>query len=101
MVRSKLGPSAYLVLGFVARLGPTTPYDLKRAVSRSVAYFWDFPHSQLYVEPERLAGLGLLSEYQEQHGRRRRLFTITAAGREELRRWLESPTREQPEVRDL
>jgi DNA-binding PadR family transcriptional regulator len=56
------------VLGFVARLGPSTPYDLKRAVSQSVAYFWDFPHSQLYVEPERLAGLGLLSEEQEEHG---------------------------------
>jgi PadR family transcriptional regulator AphA len=97
----KLGPSAYLVLGFVAELGPSTPYDLKRAVSKSIAYFWDFPHSQLYVEPGRLASLGLLSEYQEQHGRRRRLFSITDAGRGELRRWLESPTREHPEVRDL
>lgn len=97
----KLGPSAYLVLGFVAELGPSTPYDLKRAVSKSIAYFWDFPHSQLYVEPGRLAGMGLLSEYQEPHGRRRRLFSITDAGREELQRWLEEPAREQPEVRDL
>jgi DNA-binding PadR family transcriptional regulator len=97
----KLGPSAYLVLGFIAELGPSTPYDLKRAVSQSIAYFWDFPHSQLYVEPGRLASLGLLSEFQEQHGRRRRLFSITDAGREELQRWLEAPTNEHPEVRDL
>ena len=101
MVRSKLGPSAYLVLGFIAELGPSTPYDLKRAVSKSIAYFWDFPHSQLYVEPGRLASMGLLSEYQEPHGRRRRLFTITETGREELQRWLDEPTREHPEVRDL
>ena len=101
MVQGKLGPSAYLVLGFIAELGPSTPYDLKRAVSKSIAYFWDFPHSQLYVEPGRLAGMGLLSEYQEPHGRRRRLFTITEAGREELQRWLEAPTQEHPEVRDL
>src|SRR2546430_109560 len=101
MVRSKLGPSAYLVLGYIAKLGPSTPYDLKRAVSRSIAYFWDFPHSQLYVEPGRLAGLGLLSEYQEPGGRRRRLFSITEAGHKELQRWLESPTPEPTEVRDL
>lgn len=99
--RAKLGPNAYLVLGFIAELGPSTPYDLKRAVSKSIAYFWDFPHSQLYVEPGRLASLGLLSEYQEPHGRRRRLFTITDAARKELQRWLEEPTNEHPEVRDL
>ncbi|WP_156869887.1 PadR family transcriptional regulator [Sporichthya polymorpha] len=99
--KARLGPSAYLVLGFIAELGPSTPYDLKRAVARSIAYFWSFPHSQLYVEPERLAKLGLLSEEQEEHGRRRRLFSITDAGREALREWLESPSATQTETRDL
>lgn len=98
---ARLGPSAYLVLGFIAELGPSTPYDLKRAVAKSIAYFWSFPHSQLYVEPERLAKLGLLSEEQEDHGRRRRLFSITAAGREALREWLEAPSVVQTETRDL
>lgn len=98
---ARLGPSSYLVLGFIAELGPSTPYDLKRAVARSVAYFWDFPHSQLYVEPERLAKLGLLVEEQEEHGRRRRVFSITDAGRDALREWLEAPSDAQTEVRDL
>ncbi len=98
---ARLGPSAYLVLGFIAELGPSTPYDLKRAVAKSIAYFWTFPHSQLYVEPERLAKLGLLSEEQEDHGRRRRLFSITAAGREALQEWLEAPSVVQTETRDL
>ena len=98
---ARLGPSAYLVLGFIAELGPSTPYDLKRAVARSIAYFWAFPHSQLYVEPERLAKLGLLSEEQEEHGRRRRLFSITEAGRAALREWLEAPSNQQTETRDL
>ena len=49
----------------------------------------------------RRARLGLLTENQEENGRRRRLFSITDAGREELRHWLESPSREQTEVRDL
>jgi len=98
---ARLGPSAYLVLGFIAELGPSTPYDLKRAVAKSIAYFWSFPHSQLYVEPERLAKLGLLSEEQEEHGRPRRLFSITDAGRDALREWLEAPTTTQTETRDL
>jgi DNA-binding PadR family transcriptional regulator len=98
---ARLGPSAYLVLGFVAEIGPCTPYDLKRAVAKSIAYFWDFPHSQLYVEPGRLAGLGLLDEVQEDHGRRRRLFSITDAGRAALREWLEAPSSTQTETRDL
>jgi PadR family transcriptional regulator AphA len=98
---ARLGPSAYLVLGFIAELGPSTPYDLKRAVAKSIAYFWSFPHSQLYVEPERLAKLGLLSEEQEDRGRRRRLFSITEAGREALKEWLEAPSVVQTETRDL
>lgn len=97
----ELSPSAFLVLGYIARRGPMTPYDLKRAVSRSIAYFWDFPHSQLYVEPERLARLGLLTEEREDHGRRRRVFSITEKGREALDAWLRAPIDEQPEVRDL
>src|SRR4051794_24186616 len=98
---ARLGPSAYLVLGFIAELGPSTPYDLKRAVAKSIAHFWSFPHSQLYVEPERLAKLGLLSEEQEDHGRRRRLFSITDAGRAALKEWLEAPSVVQTETRDL
>lgn len=97
----RLGPSAYLVLGFIAELGPSTPYDLKRAVARSISYFWAFPHSQLYIEPERLASLGLLTEVQEDHGRRRRMFTITDTGCAALREWLEAPSTQQTETRDL
>jgi DNA-binding PadR family transcriptional regulator len=98
---TRLGPSSYLVLAFIAELGPSTPYDLKRAVAKSIAYFWSFPHSQLYVEPERLAKLGLLSEEQEDHGRRRRLFSITDAGRDALREWFETPSATHTETRDL
>ena len=49
----RLGPTSYLVLGMVAVRGPSTPYELKRAVARSVGYFWPFPHAQFYAEPAR------------------------------------------------
>jgi len=97
----RLGPTSYLVLGMVALRGPSTPYEVKRAVSRSVGYFWPFPHAQIYAEPERLAGAGLLTEEREAEGRRRRTYTITDAGLAALRAWLREPTTGPMEIRDL
>ena len=96
-----LTPTSYLVLGLVARQGACTSYDMKVMVSRSIGYFWTFPHSQLYAEPARLAELGLLSEEQETTGRKRRTYTLTEPGRDALRDWLAEPTDEPTEIRDL
>jgi PadR family transcriptional regulator AphA len=97
----RLGATSYLVLGMVALRGPSTPYELKRAVGRSVGRFWPFPHAQFYTEPARLAAAGLLNEFQEPVGRRRRTYTITDSGREAVRRWLKEPSIDPMEVRDL
>lgn len=94
-----LGTASYIVLGLLAEFGPGTSYDLNRWAERPLGYFWSFPRSQLYAEPQRLAALGLLSETQEMSGRRRRTFSITQAGRETLRTWLDQPA-EAPELRD-
>ena len=101
MSSSQLTPVSYLLLGLVERLGPATPYALKQKVAESVGYFWTFSHSQIYAEAADLAGSGLLAADQEETGRRRRSYTITAAGRKALRTWLREPTEVQPEVRDL
>jgi hypothetical protein len=37
----------------------------------------------------------------EGHGRRRKLYSLTDAGRDVLRQWFDSPVHEQHEVRDL
>jgi PadR family transcriptional regulator, regulatory protein AphA len=97
----RLGPTSYLVLGVVATLGPSTSYDLKRYVRLSVGNFWPFPHTQLYAEPARLAEAGLLEETREETGRRRRHYTITAAGRRRLAEWLSEPVSTPTEYRDL
>jgi DNA-binding PadR family transcriptional regulator len=97
----RLGPVSYLVLGLISYRGPSTPYQLKRAVGRSVGYFWPFPHTQLYEEPDRLARAGLLIEEREESGRRRRTYAITDAGREALASWLREPTTGVIELRDL
>jgi PadR family transcriptional regulator AphA len=100
MSTEPLTPTSYLVLGLVAREGPSTPYALKRHVAATLGHFWSFPHSLLYGEPARLAGLGLLCEQREADGRRRRIFSITAAGRAALQAWLSRPSREPTELRD-
>jgi PadR family transcriptional regulator, regulatory protein AphA len=98
--RSGLTASSYVVLGMLATYGPATPYDLKRWVDASVSYFWSVPRAQLYVEPERLAKRGLVTEDREESGRRRRVYRITEAGREALREWLRASDPETVQLRD-
>ena len=95
-----LSASSYVVLGLLEVYGPGTPYDLKRWVDGSIGYFWTFPRAQLYVEPPRLATMGLLQETREAEGRRRRVYEVTEAGRVVLRAWLAEPGTGITEIRD-
>lgn len=97
----RLSATSYVVLGMIAMRGASTSYDLKRSISRSVGYFWNFPHAQLYSEPKRLVEAGLLEMQQEDFGRRRKTFTITDEGRAALRQWLAEPVKEHFELRDV
>jgi PadR family transcriptional regulator, regulatory protein AphA len=97
----RLTPTSYIVLGLLDRLGPSTPYELKQAHALGIGNFWTVQHAQFYSEPERLAEAGLLTEQREEGGRRRRRYSITAAGRRALRQWLATPTAELTvELRD-
>ena len=96
----RLSPTSFVVLGLIGLRGPSTPYELKRAAGRSVAYFWSFPHSQLYSEPERLAKAGLLAEERESGGRNRKTYRLTDEGRRVLTEWTINPTHDPLELRD-
>ncbi len=100
MSTERLTPTSYLVLGLLAREGPSTPYALERHVAATLGNFWSFPHTLLYSEPPRLEALGLLTETRESEGRRRRMFAITPAGLEALEAWLERPASVPTELRD-
>lgn len=100
-MKNALHPSSYIVLGLVERLGDATSYDLKNWADGSIGYFWTFSRASLYKEPARLVGLGLLSERQEETGRRRRLYAITPTGRTALSDWLATPDDQATEIRDL
>jgi DNA-binding PadR family transcriptional regulator len=101
MSSNRLSPTSYLVLGLLAREGPSTPYELERHVRATLGNFWSFPHTLLYSEPPRLAALGLVSETRETEGRRRRVFTVTPAGVSALSSWFDRPSSAPTELRDL
>ena len=100
MSPERLTPTSYLVLGLLAREGPSTPYDLEQHVRATLGNFWSFPHTLLYSEPPRLAALGLVTEIREAEGRHRRIFEITPAGRSALGSWLDRPSDAPAELRD-
>jgi DNA-binding PadR family transcriptional regulator len=97
----RLTETSYIVLGLLEQAEPATPYDLKQLAQLSTNSFWSVPHTQLYTECARLAAEGLLDESQEQTGRRRRTYRLTAHGRQLLHAWREEPTAELYELRDI
>ncbi len=101
MSNDRLTHTSYLVLGLLAREGPSTPYELEQHVRVTLGNFWSFPHTLLYTEPPRLAALELVTETRETLGRRRRVFTITEAGESALGAWLDRPSTAATELRDL
>ena len=98
----RLTPTSYIVLGLLTQAEEATPYELKAMVAAGIGNLWSLQHTQLYAEPERLAQAGYLTETREDGGRRRKLYSITPAGRDAFRTWLSTePASELPELRDL
>lgn len=100
MSSTRLTETSFIVLGLLEEIEPATPYDLKQMAQFSTINFWAVPHTQLYTECARLATEGLLSEQQEQTGRRRRIYRLTDQGRQALETWRAEPARETYELRD-
>jgi DNA-binding PadR family transcriptional regulator len=87
----ELSSTAYVILGML-RSSPRTGYEIKQVVDKSTRFFWAASYGQIYPELRKLAEAGLVEGSEEPSGgRRRKVYTLTAAGRRELRRWLEEP----------
>jgi len=101
MSTDRLTPTSYLILGLLAREGPSTAYELERHVAATVGKVWSFARTLLYTEPARLARDGLVTETREPGGRHRRILTITKRGLAALNDWLDRPATDPSELRDL
>lgn len=82
----------YAILGFL-NYHPFTGYDLKKAFDSSVRHFWPADQSQIYRTLTDLTNRGWAEmQVVEQIERPdRKVYNITPAGREALRRWLLEP----------
>jgi PadR family transcriptional regulator AphA len=96
----RLTPTSYIVLGLLELGGESTPYGLKQLAATSVGNFWTLHHAQLYTEPERLAKGGYVTERREEGGRRRKLYGLTAKGRDALDDWRAEGTASLGELRE-
>jgi PadR family transcriptional regulator, regulatory protein AphA len=80
------GTLGHALLGVLAE-GPRTGYALVRHLAQSIAYAWPASHSQVYPELARLREAGLIREGAAAP-RGGRVYELTDAGLEEVRRWL-------------
>ena len=80
----------HLLLGLLSE-EPRTGYELERAVREELDPFWRAGFSQIYPALARMrrAGWVFLRVLGPRRGPPRLLYRATAAGRRELRRWLE------------
>jgi PadR family transcriptional regulator, regulatory protein AphA len=79
----------HILLGLLRT--PASGYDLRAAFQQSVRHIWSAELSQIYPALDRMTRRGWLRRTQapSKRGPPRRLYSITAEGRKELRRWLD------------
>ena len=96
---SSLSPTARVILGLLAWQS-RTGYEIKQVTDRSTRFFWGASYGQIYPELRRLEAAGLVESREEPRGRvPRRVYSLTAAGRNAVDAWL-GETVEAYEVRD-
>jgi DNA-binding PadR family transcriptional regulator len=89
------------ILGLL-NYGPLSGYDLTKAFSQSLNFFWSAQTSQIYRELEAMAASGWIEvEEERQRGRMvATVYALAAPGREELARWLRESLEERERNRN-
>jgi DNA-binding PadR family transcriptional regulator len=86
-----LTTTSYAVLAQLAVRSWST-YELARQRVRYFRYVWPRAESAIYREVKRLDAMGLVAAKREYIGKRpRTVYSITEAGRQVLREWLDTP----------
>ncbi|GHO47788.1 PadR family transcriptional regulator [Ktedonospora formicarum] len=88
-----MSPVRYALLSLLAR-EPLTGYDLAQLLNARIAPFWPVRYNQIYPELARLEEEGLLKHHAVESTSYRptkKVYEMTAAGREALREWVLLP----------
>jgi DNA-binding PadR family transcriptional regulator len=85
----------FALLGFL-NYAPMTGYELKQYMDGSTSHFWNAKLSQIYTTLKALEKKGWIhSTIQTQEDRPdKRVYTITAEGKDNLQKWLAEPSPE-------
>ncbi len=91
----------YILLGFL-NYQPMTGYELKQTMDHSVSHFWHAYHSQIYTTLRQMEADGLVvSEFIHSQGQPdRRVYSLTDAGRAELKAWLDQSLTEMSPIKE-
>lgn len=92
----------YALLGLLARESGSG-YDLAQRLKGRVGHFWHARHSQIYPELARLEAQGLATHrvIEQQERPDKKLYAITEAGLDALRRWVTAPAAPAPVRNEL
>ena len=80
----------FAILGFLS-LGPMSAYEIKQAMAKSTAHFWQEHEAQLYPNLKTLHQEGLIDceEQQAEKAGIRKVYSLTSEGEAALKAWLE------------
>lgn len=92
---SRVGTLGYAILGLLATKH-RTGYDLAQQMKTPIGYMWSAQHSQIYPQLARLEAESLVRStvIVGRGPRETKLYSITPAGRDTLRSWVDSPLTE-------
>ena len=82
----------YALLGVLAR-EPLSGYDISLRMKAPVGAFWQAQRSQIYPELARLEEAGLVTHHRVEQLDRpdKKVYSVSEAGRQALRRWVTEP----------
>jgi PadR family transcriptional regulator AphA len=97
-----MSTTPYAILGLLS-IEPMSGYDIRRNLDESLSYFWSESFGQIYPTLRKLEASRLIAPVKQAapDSRRRKLYALTAAGRERLRKWLAEPPKPQPPRSEL
>ena len=97
-----MSTTPYALLGLLS-IEPMSGYDIRRNLEEGLSYFWSESYGQIYPALRKLEAARLIVPLKPgaPDSRRRKVYTLTAAGRARLRTWLGEPPKPQPPRNEL
>ena len=92
----KENKTVYVILGLLNH-EDLTGYDIKKRIDQALSFFWEAGFGQIYPSLKLLEREGLVEKRTEKQENRpnRLIYSITARGRNELRKWLAIPVEKE------